>query len=49
MKDLYYLLCSCVNLVFGEIFVTEIWAKMFSGNQIAGFFNQSYLHNKSMK
>ena len=26
-----------------------IWAKMFSVNQIAGFFNQPYLQNKSMK
>ena len=26
-----------------------IWAKMFSVNQIAGFFNQPYLQNKSME
>ena len=32
-----------------EILVPEIWAKMFSANQIAGFFNQLYLQNKSMK
>ena len=44
-----YLLCSCTNPIFGKIFVTEIWAKMISANQIAGFFNQPYLHNKSMK
>ena len=30
-------------------FVLEIWAKMFSANQIAGFFNQPYFQNKSMK
>ena len=32
-----------------EYFVLEIWAKMFSANQIAGFFNQPYHQNKSMK
>ena len=26
-----------------------LWAKMFSANQIAGFFNQPYLQSKSMK
>ena len=35
--------------MFGNIFVFEIWAKMFLANQIAGFFNQPYLQNKSMK
>ena len=35
--------------MFGKILVAEIWAKMFSANQIAGFFNQPYLQNKSMK
>ena len=48
-EDLYYLLCSCTNPIFGKIFVPEILAKMFSANQIAGFFNQLYLQNKSMK
>ena len=48
-ENLYYLLCSCTNPIFGKIFVPEIWAKMFSANQIAGFFNQPYLQNKSMK
>ena len=33
----------------GKIFVSEIWAKMFSVNQIVGFFNEPYLQNKSMK
>ena len=32
-----------------KIFIPEIWAKMFSANQIAGFFNQPYLQKKSMK
>ena len=32
-----------------EIFFPEIWAKMFSANQIARFFNEAYLQNKSMK
>ena len=38
-ENLYYLLCSCTNPIFGKIFVPEIWAKMFSANQTAGFFN----------
>ena len=29
--------------------VPEIWTKMFSANQIAGFFNQPYLQSKSVK
>ena len=48
-ENLYHLLCSCTNPIFGKIFVSEIWAKMFLANQIAGFFNQPYLQNKSMK
>ena len=48
-ENLYYLLCSCTNTIFGKIFVSEIWAKMSSAYQIAGFFNQPYLQNKSMK
>ena len=32
-----------------EIFIPEIWAKMFSANQIPRFFNQPYLQNKSVK
>ena len=46
-----YIIC-CVSAqipFFGKIFVLKkkkkkkIWAKMFSANQIAGFFNQPYL------
>ena len=48
-ESLYYLLCSCTNPIIEKIFVPEIWAKMFSANQIAGLFNQPYLQNKSMK
>ena len=48
-ENLYYLLCSCTNSVLGNILVPEIWAKMFSANQTAQFFNQSYLQKKSMK
>ena len=48
-ENLYYLLCSCTNPIFGKILVPEIWAKMFSANQVAGFFIQPYLQNKSMK
>ena len=43
------MLCSCTNPIFGKILVPEIWAKMFSNKEIAGFFNQPYLQNKSMK
>ena len=48
-ENLYYLLCSYTNPIFGKFFVPEIWAKMSSANQIAGFFNEPYLHNKSVK
>ena len=43
------MLCSCTNPIFGKIFVPEIWAKIFSADQIAGFYNQPYIQNKSMK
>ena len=43
------MLCSCLNAIFGKIFVPEIWAKMFSANWIAGFFNQPYLQSKPVK
>ena len=45
-ENLSYLLFSCTNPIFGKISVPEIWAEMFSANQIAGFFNQLYLQNK---
>ena len=47
-ENLYYLLCSCTNPIFGKIFISEIWVKIFSANQIAGFFNQPYLQKKLM-
>ena len=47
--NLYCFLCSCTNPIFGKIFIPEIWAKMFSVNQISGFFNQPYLQKKSIK
>ena len=39
------------EVISGKIFVPEIWVKIFSANQIAGFFNQPYLQsrNKSRK
>ena len=45
-----YIICSVPAqiLYLGKFFVPEIWAKMFSVNQIAGFFNQPYLQNKVM-
>ena len=48
-QNFYHLLCSSTNPIFGKIFVTEIWAKMLSANQIAKFFNQPYHQNKSIK
>ena len=33
-----YLQCSHTNGVFQKMFYPEIWAKMFSANQIAGLF-----------
>ena len=47
--NLYYLLCPCTNPIFGKKLVPEIYTKMFSANQIAGFLNQPFLQNKSMK
>ena len=37
------------NLIFWEILVPEIWAKMLLANEIVGFSNQLYLQNKVMK
>ena len=34
-ENLYYLLCSCTNPIFGKMFVPEIWVKIISANQIA--------------
>ena len=48
-ENLYYLLCSRTNPIFGKIFVPEILPKVLLVNQIVGFFNQLYLRNKSMK
>ena len=47
-ENLHCYLCSCANPIFGKNFVPEIWAKMFSANEISGFFNQPYLQKKSM-
>ena len=41
-KDLCYLLCSYTNPIFGKPLVPEIWVKVLSANQIAGFLNQLY-------
>ena len=42
-------LFSVFLLIFGKTFVPEIWAEMFSANQIAWFFDQPYPQSKSMK
>ena len=39
----------CTNSMFGKFFIPEILAKMFSADQIAGYFNHPYLQNRSMK
>ena len=41
-ENLYYLLCSYTNTISGKNYI-KIWAKMFSANQISGFFDQPYL------
>ena len=41
----YYLLYSCTNPILGKNLVPEIWAKMLSVNQTAGFLNWHYLQN----
>ena len=46
--NFYNLVFSSTNPIFEKIFIPDIWAKIFSANQIAGFFNQPYLQNKSM-
>ena len=45
----YYLLYSCTNPMLGKNLVPEIWAKMLSADQIAGFLNWLYLQNIEMK
>ena len=47
-KFLLYLV-PYTNSVFGKNLVPEIWAKVLSANQIAGFLNQLYLQHKMMK
>ena len=48
IENFYYFLCSCTNPIFEKIFVSEIWANVLS-QQMAGFFNPSYLQKKSVK
>ena len=42
-ENLYYLLYSRLNPIVGKNLVPEIWAKILSSSQIAGFSNQLYL------
>ena len=37
-ENIYYLLCSCTNAIFGKIFGPEIWTKMLSAIQNSEFF-----------
>ena len=48
--EMYIIFCVPAQIPYlGKIFVPKIWAKMFSANQIAAFFNQPYFQKKSMK
>ena len=47
---IYIIFCVPAQIPYlRNFFALEIWVKMFSANQIAEFFNQPYLQNKSMK
>ena len=48
-ENVYYLLCSSTNAIFGKNLVLEIQAKMLSANQIAWFLNELFLQSKSSK
>ena len=48
-ENLYYLLYSCANPFFRKNLVPKIQNKMLSTNKIAGFLNQPFIQNKSMK
>ena len=48
-ESLYFLLCSCTNLISWNKSVLKKWAKILSTNQIARFLNLLYLQNKMMK
>ena len=45
-ENLYFLLYSFTNPILWKNLVPEIWAKMLSANQNAGFLNQLYLYKK---
>ena len=45
----YIIYCVSPQIPYLGKKFSEIWAKMLSDNQIAGFFNQPYLLNKSIK
>ena len=47
--EIYIISCVPAQIPDWKIFVPEIWAKMLSVNQIAGFFNQPYFQKKLMK
>ena len=48
-ENLFCLVCSCANPIFGKNFVSDIWAKIFLAKKIARFFNQLYLQKKPIK
>ena len=45
----YYLLYSYTNSILGKNLVPEMWGKILSANQIAGFLDGVYIQNKMMK
>ena len=46
---IYIICCVPAQIPYLGKLIPEISAKMFSANQIAGFFDQPYLQSKSLK
>ena len=49
IMKIYIICCVASEILYLKIFVPEMRAEMFSANQIARFFKQPYLQNKSIK
>ena len=45
----YIICCVTAQIPYFGNFFSLVWAKMLSAYQIAGFFNQPCIQNKSMK
>ena len=48
-ENVYCLLSSSTNPVFGKNLFPELWPKMLSANQIASFLNELFLQSKLVK